>query len=164
MAMAGRRAIQELVQVLGSEDGLKPECDALTRAAAIEYPGLISPEITDLHAPAELVEKTASVKYPKLYVYCDRVVNALSEKFRTFSGTADLSVEIRVSHQHAGELQSQLQMYVEAVTNVLDRKRGRWPGGVFYTGGYEVVFSPVKRGGKNYLQTARVKIEVHISV
>ena len=162
--MAGRRAIRELIQLLDAEDGLLPECDALTRAEGIEYPGLVKPEISDLHAPAELMEKAGSIKYPKLYVYCDRVVNALSEKFRTFSGTADLSVEIRVSHEHADVMQSQLQMYVEAVTNLLDRKRGRWAGGMFYTGGYEVTFSPVKRGGKNYLQTARVKVEVHISL
>jgi hypothetical protein len=34
---------------------------------------------------------------------------------------------------------------------------------MFYTGGYEVQFGPVKQGGKNYLQVAKVKFEVNMS-
>jgi hypothetical protein len=35
---------------------------------------------------------------------------------------------------------------------------------MFYPGAYEVVYSPVKKGGKNYLQSALVRLEVQISV
>ena len=82
---------------------------------------------------ADLAEKTSGVRYPVVYVYCEKVVNDLREKFRTFSGTADLCVDIRVSHEHMDELQASLQTYVEAVTDVLDKKRGQWATGVFYT-------------------------------
>ena len=57
-----------------------------------------------------------------------------------------------------------MQLYVDAVTRVLDQRRGDWGGGMFYGGGYEAVFGAVKRGGKNYLQTARITLEVDASI
>ena len=99
-----------------------------------------------------------------MYVYCEKVVNDLREKFRTFSGTAELSVDIRVSHEHMDDLQGLLQAYVEAVTDVLDKKRGQWAKGVFYSGGYEIRFGPIKRGGRNFIQTAKVDLTVNVSV
>ena len=49
-------------------------------------------------------------------------------------------------------------------TDVLDKKRGSWTGGVFYTGGYEIQFSPIKRGGRNFVQSAKVELTVNVSV
>jgi hypothetical protein len=34
---------------------------------------------------------------------------------------------------------------------------------MFYAGGYDVEFGPVKRGGKNFLQSAKVSFEVDVS-
>jgi hypothetical protein len=113
---------------------------------------------------ADLAEKAVAVKYPVIHVYCDRVVNKLTEKFRTFSGTASLVIDVRVTHDHANDLQQSLAFYVDVVTEVLHRRRGDWGGGVFYTGGYEIAFNAVKRGGKNYLQNALITLEVFISV
>jgi hypothetical protein len=163
MANAGRKAVEQLTTALRAEGGLEQQCADLASAADVELVSIDASRVADSHIAAELAEKGAGVKYPMAYVYCDRVRNSLTEKFRTFSGTADLNVEIRVSHDHADKLQEQLQLYVEAVTMVLDKKRGQWDAGVFYTGGYEVSIAPVKRGGRNYLQTARVKLEVHVS-
>ncbi|MDZ4798332.1 MAG: hypothetical protein SGI92_09230 [Bryobacteraceae bacterium] len=120
--------------------------------------------IVELYAAADLAEKAGAVKYPVLHVYCDRIQNTLNEKFRTFSGKADLNIEIRVSHDHLDQLQVQLRDYVQAVTTVLERNRGAWDSTTWYAGTYEVTFSPVRRGGRNYLQTARVRLEVNIQV
>jgi hypothetical protein len=62
------------------------------------------------------------------------------------------------------DLQPSLQTYVEAVTDVLDKKRGRWATGMFYTGGYEIEFGPIKRGGRNFVQSAKVELTVNMSV
>ena len=113
---------------------------------------------------ADVAEKTSGVRYPVVYVYCEKVVNDLREKFRTFSGTAELSVDIRVSHEHMDDLQGLLQAYVEAVTDVLDKRRGQWAKGVFYSGGYEIHFGPIKRGGRNFIQSAKVDLTVNVSV
>jgi hypothetical protein len=163
MAQAARLAVTELCQLLIGEDRLASECLTAAQNYGLDVPALRADNVLDFHIAPELAEKGTSIKYPVAYVYCDRVQNKLHEKFRTFSGTADLNVEIRVSHDHAEELQAMLQLYVEAVTSVLDQKRGTWSREIFHAGDYEVAFGPVKRGGKNFLQTARVKLQVFIS-
>jgi hypothetical protein len=163
MAQAARLAITHLRQLLVGDDTLAAECAAIAQKNGLDVPALWADTVLDFHIAPELAEKGTPVKYPVVYVYCDRVHNKLHEKFRTFSGTADLNIEIRVSHDHADELQAMLQLYVEAVTNVIDGRRGTWSREIFHAGDYEIAFGPVKRGGRNFLQTARVKLQVFIS-
>ncbi len=73
-------------------------------------------------------------------------------------------MEARVTHDRLEELSRRLELYVEAVTEVLDSHRGDWGGGVFYAGGYEVTFGASKHGGKNFLQTAKVTFDVDVSI
>ena len=113
---------------------------------------------------ADLAEKAATVRYPVVHVYCDRVTNKLTEKFRTFSGTASVVAEVRVTHDHVCDLQRELAFFVDVVTEVLHRSRGDWGSGVCYTGGYEVAIQPVKRGGRSYLQAALISLDVQISI
>jgi hypothetical protein len=35
---------------------------------------------------------------------------------------------------------------------------------MFYAGGYEASFGPVKQGGKNFIQVAKVTFEIGVSV
>lgn len=111
----------------------------------------------------EIFERSSVVKYPLVQVYSDRVRNLLTEKFRTFSGKVRTVAEIRVSQDRIGGLEDQLRLYVDAVTQILDSNRGSWGQGAFYTGGYEATFDPVKQGGKNFLQVAKVVFEVDLS-
>lgn len=111
----------------------------------------------------ELWERASVVKYPLIQVYSDRVRNLLTEKFRTFSGKIRTVAEIRVSHDRIEGIEDRLRLYADAVTQVLDSNRGSWGQGAFYTGGYEITFDPVKQGGKNYLQVAKVTFEVDMS-
>jgi len=111
----------------------------------------------------EIFERSSVVKYPLIQVYSDRVRNLLTEKFRTFSGKVRTVAEIRVSQDRIERLEDQLRLYVDAVTQILDSNRGSWGQGVFYTGGYEATFDPVKQGGKNFLQVAKVTFEVDLS-
>ena len=111
----------------------------------------------------EIAERSSVVKYPVVQVYSDRVRNLLTEKFRTFSGKIRTVAEIRVSQDRIEGLEDQLRLYADAVTQVLDSNRGSWGQGAFYTGGYEVTFDPVKQGGKNFLQVAKVTFEVDMS-
>lgn len=90
--------------------------------------------------------------------------NSLTEKFRTFSGTAQVAVDVRFSQESVTGIQSALETYVGAVCQILDGARGDWGNGLFYAGGYEVIFSPVKRGGQSFLQTAKVVFGVAVSV
>lgn len=164
MARISSIATSALSQHLSGEQGVSEKIGQLILSTGINMPTIASSDIMERHVAAELAEKTSGVRYPVVYVYCEKVTNNLREKFRTFSGTADLSVEVRVSHEHMDELQGWLQTYIEAVTEVLDKKRGQWANGVFYTGGYEIQFGPIKRGGRSFVQTAKVELKVNVSV
>ena len=164
MARISTIATSALVQHLAGEAGLSDKVGRLTLTSALQIPQISASDILERHVAADVAEKTSGVRYPIVYVYCEKIVNDLREKFRTFSGTAELSVDIRVSHEHMDDLQSLLQNYVEAVTDVLDKRRGQWAKGVFYSGGYEIHFGPIKRGGRNFIQAAKVDLTVNVSV
>lgn len=155
-------AARQLAAILRGDRGLRSKLDAL-RTQEVGFEPVVEPEILEAAISADLSEKTSATLYPAFHVYCQKVKNRLTEKFRVFSGTAELAVDIRVTHDRAERLHEQLQLYVQAVTDVLDSHRGTWITGVFFTGGYEVEFQPVKRGGKNFIQSARVALELHIS-
>lgn len=163
MARAAATVTAELAGRLRSEGGLSFTIGAVSEREQIPLAPISPGQILTQNVSPDIVERSLSVKYPLVYVYCDRIANTLKEKFRTFSGTASLNVEIRVSHDHVDALSGQLQLYVDAITDVLDQSRGTWSSGTFYTGGYEVVFTPVKSGGKHFIQSAKVRFDVHLS-
>jgi hypothetical protein len=164
MARVERIATAQLANLLRGDDGAVPISRQLIQQEQLQVSALEITAVLERFVAADVAEKASTARYPAIHVYCDRVSNTLKEKFRVFSGSAQLNIDVRVSHEHLDGLQEQLQIYVESVTEVLQRKRGTWGMGVMYTGGYEIIFSPVKRGGRNYFQSALIKLEVHISV
>jgi hypothetical protein len=115
------------------------------------------------NASADISEKAGHAQYPALLVYCDKMSNTLREKFRRFSGKAHLVVEVRHSQDRLDTIEANLEVYVDAVCALLDDSRGDWGWGSLYPGGYEVAYEPVTRGGKNFLQRARVGFDVEVS-
>ena len=113
---------------------------------------------------ADLAELGEAVRYPAIQVYCEKVVNSLTEKFRTFSGTAQMAAEVRHSQDRLQGLQEGLEACADALTQVLDGNRGDWGSGMYYAGGYQVAFGAVKHGGKNYIQVAKVTFEIGVSI
>ncbi|HWR50775.1 MAG TPA: hypothetical protein VN428_06690 [Bryobacteraceae bacterium] len=112
----------------------------------------------------DVAERSAGVTYPAVYVYCEGVTNQLREKFRTFSGKVSMAMEARVTHDRIEKLTAALHLYTAAITEVLDTHRGDWGNGMFYTGGYKIEYGPVKHGGRNFVQTARITYEVDVSL
>ena len=119
--------------------------------------------IVALNASVEISDKVGYVQYPALLVYCDKLSNTLKEKFRQFSGKAHVVVEVRHSQDTLPGLDSTVQVYADAVCALLDDSRGDWGSGLFYGGGYDVSFEPVGRGGRNFLQRAKVGFDVEVS-
>ena len=74
-----------------------------------------------------------------------------------------MAVEVRFSQDRLEGVEDRLRGYVDAVTLVLERNQGDWGAGMFYGGGYEVAFGPVKRGGRNFVQSAKVTFAVEVS-
>lgn len=163
MLRIGSLATSKLLGILTRREGIPGTVAELSAEANLVLPGVSTDQIIAHNVAPELSERATTSKYPLLYVYCSKLSNALREKFRTFSGDAQMVVEVRVSQDRLEDMESNVQAYVDAVTQVLDANRGDWGGGVFYCGGYEVTFGAVKHGGRNFLQIAKVGFVVEVS-
>jgi hypothetical protein len=143
-------------------DGINPRLAAIEKAdRSLSVAGIRS--IVAHNIAVDLSEKSGNAHYPALLVYCEKVSNTLREKFRQFSGKASLVIEVRYSQDRVDGIETNTQAYVDAVCALLDDSRGDWGDGGFYGGGYSVVYDPVGRGGKNFLQRAKINFEVEVS-
>jgi len=163
MAKIASDVAYHVTQIMSADDGLKPLVAEFALEAGIAEPPVGMGHIVARNVSPEIAEKSTGAIYPMFHVYCEKVNNALREKFRTFSGTAWMMVEVRASQDRLETLEQRLGVYVDAVTAVLDGNRGDWGLGMFYTGGYDVVIAPVRHGGRNFLQIAKVSFDVQVS-
>ncbi len=163
MPQIGSISTMKSIDVLIASGGLPDTVDALTAQQELTVPGISAAQIISQNIAPELSDRSTAGKYPLVYVYCSKIVNQLREKFRTFSGNAQMVAEVRVSQDRIDDMESHLQFYADAIMQVLDRNRGDWADGVFYGGGYEVAFTAVKHGGRNFIQTAKVTFVLEIS-
>jgi hypothetical protein len=129
-----------------------------------EFAGLLdAAQVRVQNVSADLSEKSLSMRYPAINIYCEKIVNGLREKYRAFSGTVQIAVELRLSQDRLEGLQDRLELYVDATMDMLNRGRGDWGDGMFFGGPYEVSFGPVKQGGRNFIQVAKVTFEIGVS-
>jgi hypothetical protein len=159
----GSATTKKVIQRITGPTGVNAEMAALTQAGATVVGLLDTAQVRSQNVAADMVDRSAAVQYPTANVYCEKVVNSLKEKFRTFSGAVQMAVEVRHSQDRLEGLQDGLEVYTEALTQVLHGSRGDWGDGMFYGGEYEVSFGPVKKGGKNYIQVAKVTFEIGVS-
>jgi len=159
----GSISTRKAMAVLIGSGGVPDTIDALSAQQQATMPAISTQQIVSQNIAPELSDRSTASKYPLVYVYCGKIVNQLREKFRTFSGNAQMVAEVRVSQDRIEEMESHLQFYTDAIMQVLDNHRGDWGDGVFYGGGYEVAFAAVKHGGRNFIQTAKVTFVLEIS-
>jgi len=163
MALIGCLTTQKLVGILASEQGVTAAIGPLAAAQGLVLPPIAKLQIIAQNAAAEIFERSTGKKYPVIHAYCAKIVNLQREKFRVFSGEAQMVVEARVSQDRMDELESRVQTYAGAITQVLEESRGDWGDGICYNGGYEVIFGGVKQGGNNFIQTAKISFVLDIS-
>lgn len=164
MAQVANASSGRLVELLKAPTGLPSSLAAISSRENVRLGEIEARSILPQNIAPELAERTSGVQYPVFYVYCEKITNQLREKFRTFSGQARMTVDVRVTHERLEDLGRMLELHAEAVTDVLDTHRGDWGNGIFYTGGYEVTFGSTKHGGKNFIQTAKVTFDVEVSL
>lgn len=116
-----------------------------------------------VNAAAELMERSGATQYPVVSVYCEKVVNDFREKFRSFSGTVHMAIEVRHSQDRMDGIEEALEAQTDAVTQALSASRGDWGDGAYYAGAYQVSFGRLARGGKNFTQAAKVSFEIGVS-
>jgi hypothetical protein len=163
MAQAGSRVAARAREILAEPaQGLTASLAQLAQLEGAHAPP-IPPEALRMENVAPDIAEKGTARYPAVHIYCEKLLNELREKFRTFSGKARMVAEARLSQDRIEGLEQRTQQMVDAITGVLDASRGDWGQGMHYSGGYEVAFGPVKHGGKNYLQITKVTFEVDIS-
>jgi hypothetical protein len=153
----GSAATRKVMQKLAGPAEAGSTVGALTEA------GFESATMRALNAAADLVERAGAVQYPMVTVYCEKVVNDLKEKFRSFSGRAELAIEVRHSQDRLEGLEAAIEEQTDALTKALSASRGDWGDGMYYAGGYEVSFGRVSRGGRNFTQVAKVTFEIGVN-
>lgn len=164
MATPTQRSVQTVRRLLGDAvDGLPASIAMLRESPEQADASLEERQLGSLQAPPELHDRVGKASQPTYQVYVERVRNKMTEKFRKFSGKVDVVVEVRVSQDRLEGLTERVQFFADAVTDVVERNRGCVEEGVYLPGTYEVSFEPVKKGGLNVMQTARVKCELEVS-
>lgn len=159
----GSSIADKVVQRLAAPTGVNARLAEFTQAEAFTVPRIVEKQIFAQNVSSEVAERSLDLKYPTMNVYCERITNDLREKFRKFSGTVEMAIEIRLSQDRLEDLERRLQFYADAVMQVLSASRGDWGDGMFFVGGYKIVFSPIKHGGRNFIQATKITFEVGVS-
>jgi len=97
---------QKALGVLAAPDGLPAAVEALNVQQGLKLPAITSQQIIAQNVSPDLSEQSTPNNYPLVYVYCSKVINELREKFRTFSGDAQMVVEARVSQDRLDQIES----------------------------------------------------------
>jgi hypothetical protein len=163
MLLIAGTSTQKVVGVLAAGNGLSAALEALNVQQGLTLPQITAQQIIAQNVTPEVSDLSTVDNYPLVYVYCTKVINQLREKVRTFSGEAQMVVEARVSQDRLDLIETNLQAYMDAITQVLDNSRGDWGDGTFFDGGYAVTFGGVKHGGRNFLQIGKVAFVLEIS-
>jgi hypothetical protein len=159
----GSAVTVKVIQRISGPSGVNAGLAALTQGETAPASPLDMAQVRSQNVAADVAERSTTVQYPAVNVYCEKIVNSLQEKFRTFSGSVQMAMELRHSQDRLDGLQDALDLYTDALMQVLNGGRGDWGDGMFYGGAYEVSFGPVKKGGKNFIQVAKVTFEIGVS-
>jgi hypothetical protein len=159
----GNAITSKVIDRITGPAGVNSGLAALLAADDTTTASLDMGQVRSQNVAADVAERSGIVQYPLVNVYCEKIANTLEEKFRTFSGTVQMAIELRHSQDRLEGLQDAVELYADAVMRTLNSGRGDWGDGMFYGGAYEVSFGPVKKGGKNFLQVAKVTFEIGVS-
>lgn len=156
MSTPTAQVLQKTASLLNAAGGL---ATSLTNYSALA-PLTAAPVAMVSHVPQDLQEKQQKIVYPICRIFCDQIQNEGKVKFRQFSGTYRVVVEVTHSQDRLEVLTDTLQATVDAVSDVLDRNSGNLGEGMVLKPGYQAEFDAVKKGGLHYQQSARVKCMV----
>ncbi len=164
MTSIANSATSTIITLLTAPSGLNATISALAQAVNIPVQPVHASQFFTDNVSGDIAEKSLDIKYTAVYVYCEKMVNTLNEKFRSFSGHLQMVVDVRVSQDRLEGIDRASQLYSESVAQTLNKLRGDWGQGLFYAGTYDISFGPVKRGGKNFLKSVKITFPVDASI
>jgi hypothetical protein len=107
LSIAGR-ATSRLQELLVSPNGLNTSLAALAQSESVTVPPISPTNLFTDNVSSDIAEKSVEPKYTAIYIYCDKMVNAMTEKFRSFSGTIEMMVDVRVSQDRLEGIDARL--------------------------------------------------------
>ena len=156
MSTPTAQVLQTAASLLNADGGLTTSLTNYSAFAALTA----APVAGVSHVPQELREKQQKIVYPICQIYCDQIQNDGKVKFRRFSGTYRVVVELTHSQDRLEGLTDTLQTTMDAVSDVFDRNSGNLGNGMVLKPGYVAEIDAIRRGGLHYQQSARVKCQV----
>ncbi len=156
-------ALESVRSALSGNDGVPLSLELLRAEYPIPLMEWQEAPVEIARAPADMEEKSRTLKYPRFSLAVERIQNGRDERFRKFSGTLKVAIEVRVSRDRIEGITESLYWYVDALRDVIERKAGCLGEGLVLTGEYEVLVDGVKKGGLNFLQSAKVVCPVVMS-
>ncbi len=163
MTFTTREVVEAVQELLESDGGLPASLEALKREYIREERLPEYAPVVVSNIPAEMQERAWGLKYPVVQVYAERIESRPAERLRRFSGRVRVVAEIRVSGDRLNGLTERLHYYVDAVRDVLEKNVGCVREGLYLLQEYDVQLEPVKKGGQNFLQTARIGCVVMVN-
>jgi len=160
MANLGLSAVQGLRDRLLAADGANPKLEEISARDMVHLTELTERNVLLQHVGSKLAEENAPVTYPAVYLFCERMDNRLAAKFRRFSGEVSIIADVRVSNPRFEGLEEELGRYVEAIRGVLADHQGKWTDEIAYSGAYRVKYRELELGGFNFIQSARIEVEL----
>jgi hypothetical protein len=165
MIKIGSAITDRIISMLRADNGIRHVLRLVAEAQGQEIqPFMGDVQMSTANISVELLDRNTGSKYPQINVYCEKFVNSQRERFRAFSGTAQAVIEVRVSHDRLEQLDQQLNTHVESIIHLMQQSRGNWGAGLHYSGTFEVIFSPIKPGGKHFIRAARVQLPIEVSI
>ncbi len=108
----------------------------------------------------DLADQNRGTVYPAVYLYALRMENLPRRKFAGFSGPIKLVADLRCTGERFEGLERDLTTSVETLTTALVASKGSWGEGLIYSGACAVKFEPVKLGGRNFIQSAKIELDI----
>ena len=100
-----KRGIGKVIQRLTGSGGANANLASLTEGLP-GIPALNPAQIRTQNIAADWPSEALPCSYPAANVYCEKIVNSQAEKFRTFSGTIQMAIDLRHSTDRVDKLQA----------------------------------------------------------
>jgi hypothetical protein len=157
-------APNKLVQLLTANSALANTVQMISAAVGETAPAISNSQIVVTTASADLADKNAQLTYPRVCIYSTQLKNTHAEKFRSFSGSIAVAVDVWFSAPLLDATGSGLHIFVEALTTILRANQGDWGDGFYFSGLYDVQLQAVKQGGFGFVESARVTCVLDVNL
>ncbi len=123
-------------------------------------------QVTAQNVAPDLVEKSTAVRYPTgeyLLRQSGECADGEIPELLGAGGDDDRDPAFAGRAGRPGKRAGTLHLPTRPPRRSTHFTRGDWGNGMFYSGGYEISFAAVKRGGRGFLQAARIGFNVGVS-